>query len=240
MRNKDFFYLQYNKLNWHNQKKTGLNVMVNNFIIDEIISQKESEEIKVFDIGFGIGLFFKMLADKLTSKFQHITLDGCEPSEKNYKQFQPESLKSEGVDLNVQNTTFLNSEIDTEFDFITAIYVFPHLGSGELEMVVQKIYTMLKGGGKFILVVANEEYLKEKLQSQKDLFIERNKVEFNGKEYEEVLHYSEIPQIGTVIDYNREEQFYIDLFEQNNFQLSQKDDLNDSGFIGTVFVFMKN
>jgi hypothetical protein len=53
------------------------------------------------------------------------------------------------------------------------------------------------------------------------------------------LHYSEIPEVGTVIDYNREEKFYIDLFEKNNFILEKKKNLNDNGFICTIFVFSK-
>jgi hypothetical protein len=73
----------------------------------------------------------------------------------------------------------------------------------------------------------------------KDLFIEKNMVEYNGKEYEEVLHYSDIPEIGKVIDYNREERFYIDLFTKKGFKLSLKRDLDDNGFICTVFVFEK-
>ncbi len=99
---------------------------------------------------------------------------------------------------------------------------------------------MLKENGKFILVVANEKYLKEKLKTKKDLFIEKSIVCLDGKNYEEILHYSEIPTIGNLIDYNREEQFYIDLFHKNNFRLKRKKKLRDSGFVCTIFVFHKN
>jgi hypothetical protein len=99
---------------------------------------------------------------------------------------------------------------------------------------------MLNRNGKFILVVANEEYLKEKLKAKKDLFIEKNTINFNGKEYQEILHYSEIPQIGTIIDYNREEKFYVDLFKKKGFKLESKRNLDDNGFICTVFVFEKS
>ena len=98
---------------------------------------------------------------------------------------------------------------------------------------------MLDEKGKFILVVANEKFLEEKLKSKKDLFIEKNIINFNGKKYKEFLHYSEIPEIGKVIDYNREELFYLDLFKKHNFELIQKRDLNDNGFICTIFVFGK-
>ena len=73
----------------------------------------------------------------------------------------------------------------------------------------------------------------------KDLFIEENIVEYNNKKYEELLHYSDIPEIGKIIDYNREEKFYIDLFKNNGFKLVSKKDLDDKGFICTVFVFQK-
>ena len=79
----------------------------------------------------------------------------------------------------------------------------------------------------------------EKLKSKKDLFIERNTLEFDNKKYKEVLHYSEIPQIGTIIDYNREEKFYLDLFKKHGFDLDSKKDLDDNGFICTIFVFSK-
>ena len=98
---------------------------------------------------------------------------------------------------------------------------------------------MLNKDGQFILVVANEEDVKKRLKAKGDLFIEKNKIKFDGKEYEEVLHYSNIPEIGTIIDYNREERFYPDLFKKNGFELIEKKDLEDNGFIGTIIVFSK-
>ncbi len=98
---------------------------------------------------------------------------------------------------------------------------------------------MLNEKGKFILVVADEKYLEEKLKDKRDLFIERNIIKMDGREYKEVLHYSDIPKIGKVIDYNREESFYIDLFKKKGFELSQKNSLNDNGFICTIFSFEK-
>ena len=53
MKNKNFFYLQYDKINWPNQEKTKINSFVNNFIIQEIILKKKGDEIKIFDIGLG-------------------------------------------------------------------------------------------------------------------------------------------------------------------------------------------
>ena len=98
---------------------------------------------------------------------------------------------------------------------------------------------MLDKGGRFILVVANEKYLEEKLNSKRDLFIEKNMIGFAENKYKEVLHYSEIPKIGTIIDYNREEKFYLDLFQKNGFDLDLKKDLDDNGFLCTIFVFSK-
>ena len=174
------------------------------------------------------------MEQSLSPSFKDITLEGCEPSQKNYKYFETKELKHKTF-----NKPFLQTETDTKFDFLTAIYVFPHFESDELDNVTKKINSMLNDDGKFILVVANEKYIEKKLQEKKDLFIERNNIEFNGEKYEEVLHYSEIPEIGTIIDYNREEKLYIDLFQANNFNLDSKEELDDNGFICTIFVFSK-
>ena len=240
MKNKNFFYQQYEKINWENQDKTKINSFVNNFIIQEIISKKNGSSIKIFDIGFGIGFFIKMIYKALNPKYKEIVIEGCEPSDKNYNYFIKKPLNfRKDVQLKTYNSTFLNTKIDEKFDFITAIYVFPHFVSDELEETVKKINLMLEQNGKFILVVANETYIEEKLKSMKDLFIERNTLEFDGKKYKEVLHYSDIPEIGKLIDYNREEKFYPDLFKKSGFELKMKKDLDDNGFICTVFVFQK-
>ncbi len=99
---------------------------------------------------------------------------------------------------------------------------------------------MLKNKGRFILVVANELYLKNKLSLMKDLFIEKNTFVYENKNYTEYLHYSNLPSIGKIIDYNREEKFYLTLFKNNGFKLDLKEDLDDNGFICTIFVFSKN
>jgi 2-polyprenyl-3-methyl-5-hydroxy-6-metoxy-1,4-benzoquinol methylase len=237
MKNKEFFYLQYNKINWENQEKTKLNSFIYDFIIKEIILKKKGNDVKIFDIGFGVGFFIKTLYQKLSRVYKKIVIEGCEPSIKNYNYFVKNYKKI--ARLKVYNIPFLSVTTDEKFDFITATYVFPHFLIGELEDVAEKINLMLEPGGQFILVVANEKYLEEKLKSKKDLFIEKNVIEFNGKKYGEVLHYSDIPKIGKVVDYNREKQFYIDLFKNSNFTLVQGKDLDDNGFICTIFVFKK-
>lgn len=241
MKNKEFFYLQYDKINWENQEKTKINSLVNKFIIKEIISKKKGKSIKIFDIGFGIGFFLKMLYHSLSNSYKYITIEGCDPSNKNYKYFKLHPLKiRKGIQLRTYHNTFQDIQPNETFDFITAIYVFPHFEFGDLERIVKKIHSMLNDSGKFILVVANEKYVKQKLRDKKDLFIEKNTINLNGKSYEEILHYSDIPKIGKLIDYNREERFYVDLFEKNKFRLKNKKDLNDCGFICTIFVFEKD
>lgn len=239
MKNKEFFYLQYDKVNWQNQEKTKINSFVNDFIIQNIIAKKQGDDIKVFDIGFGIGFFLQMLQKNIAKIFKNIILEGCEPSRKNYEYCKSKPVTLKNTKLKIFNTDFLHTNTDTKFDFITSIYVFPHFVSNELNEVAKKIKSMLNNEGQFILVVANEKYVEKKLSSKKDLFLEKNTIEFEGKKYKEVLHYSEIPHIGTIIDYNREEKFYLDLFKKNGFDLDLKKDLNDNGFICTIFVFSK-
>ena len=86
-KNRDFFYLQYNKINWKNQEKTKINSFIYNYVIQSIILQKKGNSISVFDIGFGIGFFFKMLLHALKGKYKEVTIEGCEPSKVNYEHF---------------------------------------------------------------------------------------------------------------------------------------------------------
>lgn len=241
MKNKSFFYLQYDKINWQNQDKTKINSYVNNYILKEIVSKKKpSDSVKLFDMGFGIGFFMKMAYNHLNKLYKEITLEGCEPSYKNYDYFIKKPINTKkNLKLKVYKETFQDVQTENKFDFITSIYVFPHFVFDDLEKVAQKIYSMLEEKGKFILVVAEENYLEEKLRDKRDIFIENNVIDWNEKRYQEWLHYSDIPKIGKVIDYNREAEFYIDLFKKNNLELVQKKNLNDNGFICTVFVFEK-
>lgn len=241
MKNKKFFYQQYEKINWENQEKTKINSSLNESIIKEIILKHKEPNIKMFDIGFGIGFFWKMSYPYLVKHYKKIILEGCEPSNKNYNFFKTKNRlrNKDNFFLKTHNKTFLNTKTKGQFDFITGIYVFPHFSSSDLNKVVKRIYSMLKKKGKFILVVANEKYLNKKLITKRDLFIERNIIQLQNKNYKEVLHYSEIPEIGKLIDYNREERFYRDLFKKHKFKLNQKSDFNDSGFVCTIFVFEK-
>lgn len=238
MKNKKFFFLQYNKINWRNQEKTRINERINEHIVDNVLSKHDDSSLSLYDIGFGIGFFFKIITEKLEDKFSSLILSGCEPSRDNFEYFNDSNFQNKHH-LDVEESPFLNANIQNQYDFASAIYVFPHFTSDDLEDVVQKIYSILKPKGKFILVVANEEYIKNKLDKEKDLFIETNVLQLNGKEYEETLHYSEIPEIGKLIDYNREEDFYIDLFNENGFELSTKETFDDNGFLATLFVFEK-
>lgn len=159
----------------------------------------------------------------------------------NYDHFlqkKPKKLKQD-VTINVYKKTFQDTRTNTKFDFITAIYSFTHFLSEDLEGVAQKIHSMLKKGGKFILVLAEEKYLENKLKSEQDLFIETGNVTYNGKQFKEILYYCDVPKIGKVIDYDREAAYYLDLFKNNNFELSHKENLDDNGFICSLFIFEK-
>lgn len=239
MKNKDFFYLQYNKIDWKNQEETKINSFINNHIIQNVILKHPKDEIAIFDIGFGIGFFFKMLVPQLEGKYKTIALEGCEPSKVNFEYFKEHISKELGADIQATQETFQSVQIDEKFDFITAIYVFPHFLSEDLENIVKKIHSMLKDEGKFILVLADEKYLEKKLRKEKDLFIEKHMTLYNDHEYKEVLHYSDIPKIGKVIDYNREESYYVDLFTNNGFDVDNKETLEDKGFVCTLFIFKK-
>ncbi|MFA6553899.1 MAG: class I SAM-dependent methyltransferase [Candidatus Paceibacterota bacterium] len=233
MKNRNFFFQQYDKINWVNQEKTHLNVSVNKFILDEIIS-KQSIPFSLFGIGSGIGFFIRMLKEKYGD---NIHIAGCEPSKKSYDYFIKSDIDKSNVEI--YQDTFQDFKTDKKFDFITAIYVFPHFIEADLSKVAQKISGMLNEKGRLIIVVSNEEYLRNKLETKRDLFIEKNTIEFKGKEYKEYLHYVEIPDMGTVIDYDREEDYYKALLEDNGLKLVKKDKLNSDEYICTVFTFEK-
>lgn len=240
MKNKKFFYLQYNKINWKNQAKTKLNENINQYIIDKIILEKDSRNLRVYDIGFGIGFFIEMLSRILAQMRNDFIIGGCEPSEKNFKYFEKRLRKIDiKNNIEVTNNSYNDVKTNGKYDFITAIYVFPHILSDDLNETTKKIYFMLDSGGKFVLVVANESYLARKLKNEKDLFIENNEIELNKKKYKEILHYSDIPKIGKIIDYNREDALYEDLFQSNGFVLDRKEEIDDNGFLATIFVFEK-
>jgi SAM-dependent methyltransferase len=234
MKNPDFFFQQYDKINWVNQENTHLNLSVYKFIIDEIFSKKEAP-FSMFDIGSGIGFFIGMVKDKYDNA---VHIEGCEPSKKSYDYFSNNNhINKENI--TIYPNTFQTLVIDKKFDFITAIYVFPHFVETDLIDVTQKISQMLNENGQLIIVVSNEEYLRNKLETKKDLFIEKNTIEFRDKEYKEYLHYVEIPGMGTVIDYDREEDYYKDLLEDNGLKLVKKDKLSSDSYICTVFTFEK-
>lgn len=242
MKNKDFFYLQYNKIDWKNQEKTKINSFINDYIIRNIILNHKGGDISIFDIGFGIGFFFKMLLPALEGKYKNILIEGCEPSRVNYDYYlkkKPKNFPS-NVAITTYKKTFQDTETEKKFDFVTAIYVFPHFLLEDLEDIVKKIHSMLKDGGKFVLVLAEEKYIENKLKTEQDLFIEKRNITYNGKQFKELLHYSDIPKIGKIVDYNREEAYYLDLFKNNNFNLTHKENLDDNGFLGTLFVFEKS
>ena len=78
--------------------------------------------------------------------YKNITIEGCEPSLKNYNYFvKKKPLKIENnTKLRTYNKTFLEAQTDDNFDFITAIYVFPHFTFDELEQTVKKISETLR------------------------------------------------------------------------------------------------
>lgn len=234
--NRQFFYEQYNKISWANQEKTKTNFDISRFIIQNIIAGKKGSIIKVFDIGFGIGAFIKMLSKALSPAYKEIIIEGCEPSTKNYNFFINKQAKLKQK-VKAYNAPFLAAKTDEKFDFITAIYVFPHFLPDELKSTAEKISLMLKPGGKFIMAVASEARTRKKLEERKDLLIKQDTICLFGKKYKQVLHYSEIKGMGTVVDYNREDRLYIDLFKKQGLRLAMKKDLKE--YESAVFVFQK-
>ncbi|MFH1066046.1 MAG: class I SAM-dependent methyltransferase [Nanoarchaeota archaeon] len=234
--NRKFFYEQYNKINWTNQEKNKINFDISEFIIQKIIAKKKGKALKVFDMGFGIGSFIKMLSKALGPKYEEIIIEGCEPSTKNYNFFiNKQAKRKQKAKVKVYNTTFLGAKTDKRFDFITAIYVFPHFLPDELKKTAEKISSMLEPEGRFIMAVASETRVKEKLKEREDLLIKRNTLNLFGKKYKQVLHYSEIKGIGTVVDHNRENRLYIDLFKKQGLKLVMNKNIDKNGT--TIFVF---
>ena len=113
MKNKDFFYLQYNKIDWKNQEKTKINSFINNYIIRNIILKHKGSDISVFDIGFGIGFFFKMLLPALGGEYKNSLIEGCEPSRVNYNYYLKKKSKKlpPGITINTYQKLFKISKL---------------------------------------------------------------------------------------------------------------------------------
>lgn len=230
-------YLQYDNLNWQQQEKTKLNASLHEFILKNIISKHPGNEISVFDMGFGIGGFLEMLNESLPVTFKRILLEGCEPSVRNYEYFKSRYAKTNLADIRTFNKTLLDTDTSATFHFVTAVYVFTHVLSDELEAVAKKIKSMLEPRGQFIMVIANENYLKENMDVMTFRLIAKTNLEWGGKKYWQLLHYTDIPEIGTIIDHSREEQLYLDLFKKYGFNLSYRHDLSDHGYLCTILTF---
>lgn len=228
--NRKFFYEQYDKIRWANQEKTKTNFEINKFIIRNII-EKKKKGISVFEIGFGIGTFIKMLLKAFGNR--GVTIEGCEPSKRSYRFFMRNY--KEKLKIKAYNSVFLKTETGRKFDFITAILVFPHFLPDDLEKTAGKIASMLEKGGKFIMAVSSESKTEEKIQ--RGLLVKRSIIILDGKKYRQVLHYSDINGIGRVMDYDREDKLYINLFKKYGLGLAMKTEL-DKGAT-TLFVFQK-
>jgi 2-polyprenyl-3-methyl-5-hydroxy-6-metoxy-1,4-benzoquinol methylase len=240
MASPDHSFKQYNSLiNWPNQENTSINIMLNEFIIKQVICKKRGRALSLYDIGFGIGVLFRMLETGLPKRFKTIHFEGCEPSQKNYSHFAARPFKRESIHIETDEKPFLETTAKRKFDFVTAIYVFPHFGSDELDEVAVKTWSMLKKSGRFIMAVTNEQYLEEKLANHPEQLIEARAFVHGGIAYKEILHYSDIPKIGLIVDCNREERFYPELFARHGFKLDSRTVLNDMGFVCSLFVFSK-
>lgn len=242
MKNKDFFYLQYNKVDWFNQEITLINKKINEYIIKiilDIINKFNNKSILLLDIWFWTGFFISMLYESLINKNINFYIHWCEPSEKNFNFFKVKSWNFDNKKIVIQNSTILNFQTNQKFDFITSIYVFPHILFEDLELTLSKIYSILNSWWYFAIVIANYSYVEKKLSDEKDLFIEKNDIEYNKEIFTEILHYSDIPEIWKIIDFNREEKLYELLFHKVWFYTEKKEIINDNWFLATLFLLKK-
>lgn len=232
-------YEQYNAIEWKNQITTRLNEPVNMFIIEKYLTISDKDELRIFDIGFGVGFLFTMVTEKLSSVYNKIYLDGCEPASKSFQYFTEHTPRYENVEFGVVNSPFLTFDTNNAYDVITAVFVLPHIDIHDLVLVASKISTMLNAEGKCIIVIANELQWKQRVHQHEYELLDLEEVELFGRKYKQVLNKTSLPQIGVVTDYNRDEKLYIDMFENQGLILKARTDLEDQGFISTVLVFQR-
>ncbi len=179
-----------------------------------------------------------MFYANMSDKYQKIHLEGCEPSETSYSYFV--DTYGSTIPVKAHPTDFLNVETSHRFDVVVAVYVLPHILFEDLREVAQKIHRTLNKGGRFYTVVTSETSFKAD-KNDKDLFniVEHNTLQYENGVYEEFLHKSFLPEIGYVLDYNRDEKLYIDLFLSNGFVLDKKQELDDGYFLNSLLVFQK-
>lgn len=235
--NERFFYHQYDRIDWEKQKDTGLNLGVNEELLRIIKERHRHSALYLFDIGYGIGFFLQMCCEEISDDYESIHIEGDEPSKQNYEYYEANRSVPDDITVQTHRQPFLETKTDKSFDVLTSTYVFTHLTQDQLQPAAQKIQEMLRPGGTFLLTVANEAYLQQKLRDDEDLLIQTNKLCLSGETYEEYLHYTEIPEIGNVVDLNREEGFYKHLFEESGLRLCRKEVVDDDGFIASIFIF---
>ncbi|MFA5211397.1 MAG: methyltransferase domain-containing protein [Patescibacteria group bacterium] len=241
MKDGNFFYEQYNKLNWIKQKNNKINYSVMDFIIDNIFLKDKIENIKIFDIGFGTGNFFEKIENKINNFSKKNIIAGCEPAIKNYKFVKNKITKFKNIKLKISNKSFLETSFKNKFNYIAAIYVFPHFVVKDFSKIIKKIKIMLEKKGKFILVISKDLDLKnnEIVNDKKYNFINQEDFVFKGKKYKQFLHTTKIKNVGNIAGYRRSEQFYIDLFLKNDFSLIEKKYIKNNEFNSAVLVFSR-
>lgn len=132
--------------NWHNDTPEHVSNMIN-FYIDNILGYfPENKEVKILDIGCGMG--FLLLALK---KQDYINVKGIDIDEGQVK-----SCISKGLNVEkIEDTLLFLDRHKEEFDVVCAFDVLEHINPNEQINFISKINGSLKTTGVFIGSVPN-------------------------------------------------------------------------------------
>ncbi len=233
------FYQQYDAVEWSAQMGTHLNRKIYERIIAHI-KKNPSTELSLFDMGFGVGYFLSMLYDAFKDKYNHLLLAGCEPARKSYDYFVTHAPPASENKLSLSNDAFLEVHNEQKFDFVTAIYVLPNFSEELMPSVVRKICSLLKSEGEFIFATTQFQFIEQAISRHPSRVLKDAHFEYNGSLYRETLHWTELPGVGRIKDYNRERRYYLDLFKNGDFDLLQIEEFESDGFPTEIYYFQKN
>ncbi len=133
-------------LNWHNDSPEHVAKMVRYYRQKIIPLLPHGKDLRILDIGCGMGFFLKALAESGYTRISGIDSDAS----------QVASCKAKGLDVELTQDSFGYLEANAgQFDLITAFDVIEHIPPPVQVTFARKVFTGLSAAGIFVLTTPN-------------------------------------------------------------------------------------